>query len=150
MGHHHQGGAAVRIQAKQNVYHLPRRARVEIASQFIGEQNGWFADKGAGDGDPLLLPSRELVRIMRHSLRQPDLHKLLFRQFPRPVVPRQLQGQHDILQSGQSRQELKGLKHETRAPLAQLRPAVLIQARQLHAVEENRAAGGQIQTRQYA
>jgi len=37
---------------------------IQIPGGFIGKQNPWLANKGAGQGDTLLLTSRKLHRIV--------------------------------------------------------------------------------------
>ena len=77
---------------------------VKIAGHFIGKQYGRPADKGAGDGNPLLFAAGQLVRVVGCTGSQPDLCELFLRQFPGITVSGQFQRQHDVFQGGQTGQ----------------------------------------------
>jgi hypothetical protein len=52
VGDDHDRGA-VRVEPGQQVQDGMSRGGVEIAGGLVGQDDGWPADQGAGDGDPL-------------------------------------------------------------------------------------------------
>ena len=48
------------------------RCPVEIAGGFVAEQELGIADDRARDGDALLLPARQLARVVGAALFEPD------------------------------------------------------------------------------
>ena len=60
----------------------------------------------------------------------------------------QLERQHHVLERGERRQQLKGLEHESKQPLAQRGARVFVEPRQRHAVERYVARGRAVETRE--
>ena len=52
-----------RVDALEQGHDLQRAVRVEVAGRLVGDDRAGVVDKGAGDGDALLLAAGELVRI---------------------------------------------------------------------------------------
>ena len=50
----------------------PAGVRVEVRGRLVGEEEGRRAGEGAGDGDPLLLPAREVAREERLPVGEAD------------------------------------------------------------------------------
>src|SRR6266404_1668830 len=60
----HDDGDAALVEGLEYAHHFDASAGVEIARRFVGQQNPGLVDQGAGDSNPLLLPSRELVGVV--------------------------------------------------------------------------------------
>src|SRR4051812_20196885 len=74
----HDGDAALDIQFLEDVHDLDRRAGIEVARRFVGEQDRRLVDERARDGDALLLTAGELIGIVVHALAEAhDLEDLL-------------------------------------------------------------------------
>ena len=59
VGHHHDGEVRRHVELTEKVQNGPTGSRVEVPGGLIGEQHARFGNEGAGDGDALLLSSRE-------------------------------------------------------------------------------------------
>src|SRR5205814_6522248 len=60
------------VQPLQQREHFGRRLRVEIARGLVGEQQRRVGDDGACDRNPLLLPARELPRVVLLAIAEGD------------------------------------------------------------------------------
>src|SRR5688572_28037819 len=56
----HQDRDADRIESLEQVHHLEREVRVEVACRLVGDEHRGLRDHRAGDADALLLSCREL------------------------------------------------------------------------------------------
>ena len=45
---------------------------IEVAGGLVGDDDGRVVDDGARDGDALLLPARELPRVVAHAVLEAD------------------------------------------------------------------------------
>jgi hypothetical protein len=109
----HQHGHAVLGQADHHLQHLLDHLRVKGRGGFVKEHNVRFHAQAAGDGHPLLLPSRELPGKLlglfgdAHLLQV--IHGGLFRLFLRRLAhPYRPQG--EVLEDGQVRKEVEVLE----------------------------------------
>jgi hypothetical protein len=64
-------GPAVLVQVLEQSENPLRCPAVEGARRFVGENQRRVVDERPGDGHPLLLSARELVRPMAEPMRQP-------------------------------------------------------------------------------
>ena len=69
---HDDGLPEVVDRPAQELQDLLAGARVEVAGRFVGEQHGRLADERPGDGDPLLLATGELGRLVAETVGQAD------------------------------------------------------------------------------
>src|SRR5262249_30702282 len=69
---YHDDGDAVAVHLLEELHDLARHQRIEVAGGLIAEEEVGLADEGAGDGDALLLPARELRRKMAAARREVD------------------------------------------------------------------------------
>src|SRR4029453_5812608 len=116
-----------------------------VAGGFIREKDVWLIDEGAGQRHALLFTAAQLRRIMAEAIPQPDAGQEVVRSVGGLVVATQLDRNHDVFQGRQVRQQLKVLEYKSDVLVAQLRPLILGQIIQLHAVERHRAVRRQIQ-----
>ena len=63
----------------------PPRSAVEVPGRLVGEEESRGRGEGPRQGDPLLLPSGELDRVMVGPLAEADLGEKLLRPRFRPV-----------------------------------------------------------------
>ncbi|EMA68522.1 GDSL-like lipase/acylhydrolase domain-containing protein [Halorubrum distributum JCM 13916] len=118
---------------------LPRLG-VEVPRRLVREQHGGLVDQRAGDGDALLLPARELARLVVEPVAEPEPRE----QVRRPVarVAGVERGRHrDVLDRGQRRQEVEVLEDEPDRLLARPRPLRDREVRHVGSVEEAPARG---------
>ena len=64
VGHHDDGLAVFAIEHLQQAEHLLSRLAVEVAGWFITHQQAWIGNKGARDGNTLLLAAGQLGRLV--------------------------------------------------------------------------------------
>src|SRR4051812_4163718 len=60
------------VEVLEDVEHLRRGVRVEVAGRLVGEDDRRVGDDRAGDRDPLLLAAGELGRLVVHPLGHAD------------------------------------------------------------------------------
>ena len=85
---------------------------VEIAGQFISKEDRRFSGEGAGEGDPLLLATRELDGIVVSPLTESDFLKQLSGPFLRLFLAAQFEREEDVLVRGLIGKKLERLKDE--------------------------------------
>ena len=54
----HHNRRALPVQLAQQAHDLLTGMGIQVAGRLVGEENGGMVDECAGDGDPLLLPTR--------------------------------------------------------------------------------------------
>src|SRR5437762_5476543 len=70
--HQHDRDAALYVQLLKNAHDLDAGLRIEVAGRLVGEQQRRAVHRRAGDGDALLLTTRELVRVMTEPIAETD------------------------------------------------------------------------------
>src|SRR5207249_11952998 len=100
---------ALAVELLQEHENLDACPRVEVPRRLVGEQHGGVVDKRAGDGDTLLLSSRELARMVVSPIGEPDGAQALARAGAPPAgrQPRVDQWKLDVFQSVRPRQEVE-------------------------------------------
>ena len=58
MGHQYQGGTDFAIKVKQQILYSNAIGGIQVTGRLIGKQNFRLADKGPGNGYPLLFTAR--------------------------------------------------------------------------------------------
>ena len=97
----------VRVELKQQLTNAAARDGVQVARRLIREQHRRLRNKRARKGDALLLSAGELAWIVSGSGAQPDTPKGIYSGASCIHVSGQLQGQHDVFEGGQGRNEVK-------------------------------------------
>src|SRR5215216_1331216 len=69
---HHDDCDAALVQLLKNGHDVDTGAAVEITGRFICEQYFWIVDQCPGNGDALLLATRELTRMMIFTTAEPN------------------------------------------------------------------------------
>ena len=72
MGDQDEGGADFPVQTEQQVDYALTGGGIEIAGRLVGEKNGRTRRESACNRNALLLPARELARIMAEAMRETD------------------------------------------------------------------------------
>ena len=91
------------VDGAEQLEHVVRGVRVELAGRLVGEQQGRLVGEGDGDRDPLLLAAGQLRRPVVSPVGQADEVEQP-RRSRRPVAPRDALEQHrqlDVLPGGQ-------------------------------------------------
>ena len=66
---HHDGGSLF-VQLAEQLHHLHTILGIEITRRLIGKDDARLAHQGTGDGNPLLLTARKLMRILLGTMAQ--------------------------------------------------------------------------------
>jgi hypothetical protein len=109
VGDDQDGGAEPLVEVADEGEDFGAGVSVEVASGFIGEQDGGREGEGAGDGHALALASREFVGEVIEAVA--ELHEL--EQFAGAAVDLgaaeslQVQGEGDVLETGERGQEVE-------------------------------------------
>src|SRR5688572_18291144 len=103
------------MEAAEQLHHGFRAFRIEVSGGFVSQEKLWLPHDRTGNRDALLLPARELRRIVPGAMIHFDPRKGGFDGFPpadlaflAPVDERQLH----VLEHGQRAQEVEGLEYE--------------------------------------
>src|SRR5207248_10826469 len=115
---------------------------IDVAGRLVGDQEARRVHQRPGDADPLLLPTRELVRVLADLVAEPDrLQRLLDAGLDHPAgLAVDAERERDVLPDGQARKELEVLEHEPDLP-AEVRELMTGKRAQVRAVDEDLAAG---------
>ena len=131
----HERGAGAGVQPEQTVNDQLAGLSIEVPGRLVGEQDFWLVDERARQGDALLFAAGELRRIMGEPFAQTHALQERDRLVTDLVAAAQFQRNHHILQSGQSRNELKRLKNETDLFISQAGATILVQPAKVNAVD---------------
>ena len=119
--------------------------RVEVAGRLVGEDELGLVDERARDRHALLLSAGELARLVVLPARQAhdgEAPPRLLLALPRRVTAVRVdQRQLDVLERRRAREQVEGLEDEADLPVADLRPLVAVELRDVHAVEKVAARG---------
>ena len=146
--HQNQRTAGAAIQLEQQVGDFLTGGGIQIARRFIGKQHCRMRDEGASDRHTLLLSAGELFRIVRNARGQTHLSQHLRGCRSRIRTAGEFQWQHDVLNRGQGRDEMKRLKHEAHVPAANRRAAILVQRIEIVAGKHHASRGWRVEARQ--
>ena len=138
------GHPALGAQREQQVDDFGAGRHIEVAGGLVGEQQPGRADQRAGDGDPLLLPARQLRGQVVLAAGQTDRGEQLGGAGPaveaRPVG--QDRGEH-VVKGGQRGQQVKPLEDEPDGPAVR-GPLPVPQPGQLYVAGPDRPAVRQV------
>ena len=99
-------------------------------------------------GKGVRLAARQLRRVMRQAVPQPDRLELGLRRFERIGAPREFERHRDILQRRHRRQQMEALQHDADPAAPRARQCILVQRAVRHAGHRHFAAGRAFQSRQ--
>ena len=129
VGDLHHGDAVVLIELAKKLHDFAALVGVEIPGRFIGQNDPWFCDEGAGNADELLLSARELTWL---EILFPDDTEAIEHitndgiAFPfRSVAAGQRH--FDVFVDGQVVEEMVALEHEADVLLLQRETTFLVE-----------------------
>src|SRR5580765_6464128 len=144
---HEHDGHALAVELLEEGHDLDAGVRVERAGRLVGEDDQRLGDERARDRHALLLPARELGRMVARPLGKADAlehpHGTLEALFLRHAGVEQ--GQLDILHRLRARQQVEVLEHEADVPVAHRGELARVHLRDRAAVEAVFAAGGAVE-----
>ena len=73
MGYQHTGAAFLFDQSEHQIKNIRGGGRIEIASRFVGQKQGWGMHQSAGNCHPLTFSCRQVARPRRGAMRKPNL-----------------------------------------------------------------------------
>src|SRR5690606_14526271 len=123
---------------------------VQVPRGLVGKQYRGLRGEGARERHALLLAARKMAWIMRETLAETDALECSQRQLARAFATGELQGQHDVFERGQRRQQLKGLEHEAHAASAYGGAAILVEFAESLTIDAHFSARRQVQSGQQA
>ena len=101
-------------EAAQEPADLSSVSGVEVGGGFVGEQDGRVVGEGAGDGDALLFPARELVGSEPESVAEPDAAEKVGGSVAGGAADGagEVAGELDVLAGAERREEVEVLEDE--------------------------------------
>ena len=145
VGHEDECGAGRGIEVEEHVDDGAARFVVEVAGRLVGEEDFRAVDKGAGQGDALLLAAGELVRVVVGAVGQADTGEVVEGGGLRVADTTQLERHEDIFQGGERGEKLEALENETGGGITQRGQAVLVQVAEVMSVQNDAAGGRTVQ-----
>src|SRR5687767_11190977 len=127
----HHGDAVFHVQLLEDVHDLDARPCIEVSSRLVREDDRRLVDQRPRDGDALLLPAGELIRVVIHPLAEADdLEHFLRAAVPfgrfHLVAPAVIeQRQLDVVERRRARQEVEALEDEADLAVPDHRELVL-------------------------
>src|SRR3989337_1410427 len=146
MRHKDNGYALLTVEPLEYGHDLLAGARIQVTGWLIGEDDGWAADEGAGNGNPLLLAPRELTGLVLGPLSEAHLLQRFHRSLP-PVGSTAVDdGEFYVGYRRRARQEVEALENKADLLVPDLRKLVVTQLAGLNAVQMIAATGRLVQT----
>jgi hypothetical protein len=132
-GDQHQGGAPAGGECEQQVDDLPSGFPVEVAGRLVGQKQARLGRDGAGERNALLFAARQLRRVMREAMAEPDRVEFGRGQVEGVRASGQLERHGDILQRRHRRDQVKRLEHDPERVAAEQGERVLVHSRKVTA-----------------
>ena len=148
MGDEHQCRARTGIELKQQINNALAGAGIKVPGGFIGEQYRRLSRKSPGNGNSLLLTSRQRGGIMPQPVLQPDLRQKTLGNTACLINACQFEREHYVLLCGQRGEQLEVLKNEAHFLSTQPGTCVLIQRAEVHSVEPHLPGGSYVHARE--
>src|SRR5262249_6914745 len=143
---HEQGGAALAACAQELVEYFAGSAGIQAGTRLIRQDQWWVARQRACDRDPLLLPSRELLRLVRPTTAATGSCEDLARSLSLLGLgdhAGEHHGEHHVLKGGEGREQVERLEDVANVLRPESVAAWLRQGRNIRAVNCNRSRGRQ-------
>ena len=145
MGDHHDRLAELVDGAPHERQDLAAGRAVEVAGRLVGEDDRRSAGERAGDGDALLLATRQLARAVRQPVAQAD-------RVDHVVDPRRValgaaehQRQRDVLLGGERRDQVVRLEHEPDLLAAQFGEVLVVERGEVRVADVDGALGERVE-----
>ena len=115
---------------------------IEVAGRFVGEDQRWLIDEGAGDGGALPFSGAQFGGSVMFSARQAQFFKQFESRFPRVLSGSVPGSGQDVLQSSQVGDQVEHLENEADVFRAEFGPVLDAQGVGIDAADLDRAACG--------
>ena len=135
--HEHERRAARRVDVAQQLHDVAAVGAVEVAGRLVGQHDRRIVGQRARERHALLLAARELRRVVMRAAGQPDFLEQRSARAPRVGDAGDLHRHGDVLVRGQRRDEVEELEDEPDLLAAQPRERVLVEPRDVDAVDEH-------------
>ena len=147
MGGDQGGDAGVLDQPVQGLEHGLAGGGVEVAGRLVGQQQARAVGQGAGNGDALLLPARQLGRLMGQAFAQTERCQHLARALAGLGLsdPGDAQRQGHVVARVELGQQVVELIDEADPGQTNMGPRPLVEAADVLAVDTDLARGGTLQ-----
>ena len=145
VGDQHGGCGELAVDPHNRLQYKASGLMIQGAGGLIAEQQLWPLDDRARDGDPLLLPARELCRKVVESLRESNPGERVLRLHR---VSSDFGHERNILAHRQTRNQIVELKYEPNVFSAKARQLGLASMSEIVVVPERTATGGRIEASQ--
>ncbi len=129
MRDHDDGHPFFLVEALEQLHHFHAGLGIQRARGLVGQDDLRARDKGAGDGDTLLLAAGHLVGKVRSPGREPQLVQVLHGQLV-ALLPRNsliIKGKLHVLHGCLEVDQVKALEHEADHPVAVVRRRLFAQ-----------------------
>ncbi len=146
VGDDDESGAGFAVEVEEHVLDAPAGFAVKVAGRFVGEEDLGRVDEGAGEGNALLLAAGELNREMVEPLAETDLFKKRAGLGAVGAARTEFEGDEDVLQRGERREELEVLEDETDAFVAEGGAGVFGKVVQATTIEGDGTGGRGVET----
>lgn len=143
-------GSGFPVQRLEQIEHSNSRRGVEIPGRLVSKENSRIVGEGACNRNALLFSSGELHWKMVSAISQSDALEQLIGARGRSIRPLKLEGNLNVLASGECGNQLKALKDEADFFAPQLRSLVFRHCGEVMAVEDHLALRWCIETCQKA
>ncbi len=117
------------IEREQQLDDLGPRGRVEVAGGLVGQDELRPQRQRARDRHPLLLTARELTRIVVGTVDESHGVEKLASSLGPARLAGQLERHRDVVERGESRDQVIGLEHDADAIAPQARQRIFVEAR---------------------
>ena len=149
MGDHHHGLPEFLTGDLHQAQNVLAGLGVEIAGWLVGQQDGGFGGERPGNGDPLLLPARQLagqvLQLLFQAKRRHNFPDKGFVYCP----PIQLDGQDDVLPYAEHRHQIVGLEYKADLPPPEDGQLLVLERKDILAVHGYFAGGGAVESAQH-
>src|SRR5437016_10584923 len=146
--HQNERRVRIRVQVEQQLTHAPAGGGVEISRGLVRKQHRRISYERPRERDALLLTAGELPRVVTRAVPQAHALKRLKRSAAcvRPAC--QLERQHHVLECGQGGDEVEGLEDEPDALRPETRASVLVEPREIRALQQHAPGRWQVEPRE--
>ena len=150
MGHQDECGAEIAIPTGQEIDDGAAVPGIEVPGRFVGEEDLGAVRECAGQSDALLLPARELGRVVVPPVGQTHTRQEFSRARCCISTAAELDGDLDILAGGEGGDQLERLEDESDLGTAEAGPSIFVELREVVPVERHRTRARPIKSSEEA
>lgn len=146
MGHQQQRRPLLRLQGEEELHDPGTGFRIEIPGRLVSQQKRWARHEGPGQGDPLLLATGELPRVVMPPRLEADAGQGRCRLPGGIGNSGEFEGERDILGGGHRRDEVKGLENDADMTPPEAGQGVLVELGDIDSGDADAAGGRLLET----